>query len=242
MRDGQPAIFAVKRGRPEMLFDQFLSGRQVHVSAVDNAAYLRIGAVVDSASTLNRIGLYGMPPQQQITSGDLSITFIPNSQRSYLPPGLFDVGCLDPAASYMQIRHGNVISDKVALYVFAKPVRPVVLNWCDRDLFAPPHDSIRIIDPILIAKAEKSSGLLIAGGSYVSMPVVVSVPSGNQLRGDGASLFVVDKSVVDNCYLSAVADFENKVNAGNIPEHERAELAALIEKYLLEAIKNMESK
>jgi hypothetical protein len=246
MRYGQSAILASNRTRPKMLFDEFFSGRQIHVSALNQTAYLRVGAVVDGPSTQNRIfpsPLYGVSPPQEITWGDRSITFIPNNPDNYLPAGLFDFNCeLDPAASYMKIQRGNIIENKVLFYVFAKPIHPVAVTRCDAELFAPPHDSIRIIDPTLIARISKNGDLLLAGGSYVSMPVVVSVPSGHMITGNGTSLFVVEKTVVDDCYLSAINAFENKVSAGTVSEHQSAELAALIEKCLLGAIRKKEPK
>lgn len=134
------------------------------------------------------------------------------------------------------MRHGNITVNKVLLYLFPHPIHLVASNRCEKDIFSPPHNTVRIIDPILIANVRSDGTVLLAGGSYASMPVVISVPSGQEITGDGASYFVIDKTVVDAAYFSAVADFEHKIRSGVVTIHPGADFAALVEKHLLNVI------
>ncbi|MGO8916658.1 MAG: hypothetical protein ACLQJR_12195 [Stellaceae bacterium] len=153
--------------------------------------------------------------------------------------------CLDPAASFMRIERRGVVEEKVLLYVFRKPVALTPAFRCEEELFAPPHASARIVAPVLTAASLPDGTVLLAGASYVAMPIVIAVPPHFRLSGDGSSFFVVDKKEVDRIRQSAADEYQ-AIQREAVAEHKRdpqryplkaftgADLAALIEKRLLE--------
>jgi hypothetical protein len=126
----------------------------------------------------------------------MSITFEPSVYigRSVNFFGLdFDSACPDPASSFLRVDHSGVEQQKVVLWVFPQPVKLKPVLKCEIELFAPPHDETRIIDPGLTAIVSQDGTILLAGASYVAMPAVIAVPPHSTLTGDQKNFFVVDK-------------------------------------------------
>lgn len=158
----------------------------------------------------------------------------------------FGDACLDPAATYLRVeRQGSTEEEKVLFYVFRDPVPLTPAFRCEEDLFAPPHNSARIIDPVLTAAVLANGTTLLAGASYVAMPDVVEVPAGFELAGDGTKIFIIDKRDVDRIRQTAADEYaaiqRDTVARHNVdPQHvplpyfSGAGLAALTEQRLLE--------
>src|SRR5579883_1366229 len=176
-------------------------------------------------------------PFPSINLDGTTLTFITDRDSIRFHGDYFYDECTDPASNYIRVEGDGRLEEKVLFYVFSEPISLVVNDRCEETLYAPPHDKIRIVDPFLIAVRTKNGAVLLAGQGYVAMPVVLSLPAAASLAGDGKSIFVMDKKIVDGIRQSVADEYNSRQKTGHLPDKNiEAQIAAEIEERLLKYI------